>query len=153
MDAFLRGTLSYLWWRQMCTRSIFGNALRRFFILLLISFRFWEEGENIKKKILIRIFIHHDSFFSSFVVYNFFGGRKKNVKMRLTFMVVFFTIYNAQSQRKRNFSCINQKKAPWKGRKKLREELWIGVLARYVYVNFHRLKCWFFWGFRENTRF
>jgi hypothetical protein len=38
-------------------------------------------------------------------------------------MVVFFTIYNAQSQRKRNFSCINQKKAPWKEEKIAREAL------------------------------
>lgn len=47
-------------------------------------------------------------------------------------MVVFFTIYNAQSQRKRKvFSCINQR--PWKNEKKnvklvfLRDGIWYVV--------------------------
>lgn len=126
----------------MCTQSIFRS--------------FFRDSTSIEKQIIIlltRISIHLKFFWilmsSSCFFFGFFlvfwGEKKKYVKMRLTFMVVFFTIYNAQSQRKRKFSCINQKKAPWKkklrAREREREVIWVGgFLVRCVYENFHRLK-------------
>lgn len=102
--------------RQMCTQSIFENVFyikihfsdfpscADFTSILLFLFAWREGGEKIINKNF-----YPSRFFFSFL---FFG----NVKMRLTFMVVFFTIYNAQSQRKRKFSCINQR--PWKREEK-----------------------------------
>lgn len=96
--------------RQMCTRSIFEKFVsllyRNTFLWFFLSIPWHARRGGEHKKILIRIFIHHDSLFLRRVFFFFFWG---NVKMRLTFMVVFFTIYNAQSQRKRKFSCINQR--------------------------------------------
>lgn len=84
-----------------------------------------------RKKLLIRIL--SITILLSFSAFFFFG----NVKMRLTFMVVFFTIYNAQSQRKRKFSCINQR--PWKQKRKSAQ---IGVLVRCVEIYSPYIKLW-----------
>jgi hypothetical protein len=112
--------------------SIHLARLAMFSLMMVMAGEMWGEGgwmnvkterrtmreaRSRKKKLLIRIFIHHDPSTFFFLVVSFssyfffplfyFLG---NIKMRLTFMVVFFTIYNAQSQRKENFRVLIKKR-------------------------------------------
>lgn len=123
----------------MFTQSIFRNVFPRFSSRADLT-SIVDGGKK---------FINKNFYPSRFILLNshrsscFLGG-EKNVKMRLTFMVVFFTIYNAQSQRKRKFSCINQKKAPWKNCEREKEKCFELVFLRDVFM-------WTFIDRNENT--
>lgn len=102
--------------RRMCTRYIFDGC---FFFWGKSRFSFFSFDSHFFSGVKIINKNFYPSRFRRVFFLSSFGG---NVKMRLTFMVVFFTIYNAQSQRKRKFSCINQS-GPEKGKKEKEKAL------------------------------